>query len=87
MSDSLRLAGVVRESIVDGPGIRFVVFCQGCPHKCPGCHNAVTHDFSAGFDCDINKIVNAVDENPLLSGVSFSGGEPAGQPAGFRALA
>ena len=87
MSDSLRLAGVVRESIVDGPGIRFVVFCQGCPHKCPGCHNAVTHDFSAGFDCDINKIVNAVDENPLLSGVTFSGGEPACQPAGFRALA
>ena len=42
----LRLAGIVRESIVDGPGIRFTVFCQGCPHGCPGCHNPETHDFN-----------------------------------------
>lgn len=87
MSETLRIAGIVRESIVDGPGIRFVVFCQGCPHNCPGCHNAVTHDFNGGFQCDIDKIVAAIDENPLLSGVTFSGGEPACQPAGFNALA
>lgn len=87
MSETLRLAGVVRESIVDGPGIRFVVFCQGCPHHCPGCHNAVTHDFKEGFDCDTDKIISAIDENPLLQGVTFSGGEPACQPAGFLALA
>ena len=84
---SLRLAGVVKESIVDGPGIRFTVFCQGCPHHCPECHNPVTHDFSGGFDCDIDKITAAIDENPLLAGVTFSGGEPACQPAGFLALA
>ncbi|MFQ7102425.1 MAG: 4Fe-4S cluster-binding domain-containing protein, partial [Anaerovoracaceae bacterium] len=47
----LRLAGIVRESIVDGPGIRFTVFCQGCPHGCPGCHNPETHDFKGGSDC------------------------------------
>jgi anaerobic ribonucleoside-triphosphate reductase activating protein len=87
MSETLRIAGIVRESIVDGPGIRFVVFCQGCPHHCPGCHNPVTHDFKGGSDCDIEKIIAAIDEDPLLSGVTFSGGEPACQPAGFSTLA
>ena len=45
----LRLAGVIRESVVDGPGYRFVVFTQGCPHRCEGCHNPETHDFEAGY--------------------------------------
>lgn len=83
----IRIAGVVKESIVDGPGIRFVVFCQGCPHHCPGCHNAATHDFAGGYDCEVSKITEAVDANPLLDGVTFSGGEPACQPEGFLALA
>lgn len=84
---SLRLAGVVRESIVDGPGLRFAIFCQGCPHSCPKCHNQDTHDFSGGYDCDIQKIVNAIEENPLLSGVTFSGGEPSHQPVAFLEIA
>ena len=84
---SIRLAGIVRESIVDGPGIRFVIFCQGCPHHCFNCHNQVTHDFNGGYDCGIDRILSAVDENPLLSGVTFSGGEPACQPGAFAALA
>ena len=84
---TLRLAGVVRESIVDGPGMRFVVFCQGCPHHCKNCHNEVTHDFMGGFECEVGKIVYAIDENPLLSGVTFSGGEPICQPEGFLELA
>ena len=84
---SLRLAGVVRESIVAGPGLRFAIFCQGCPHNCPKCHNQDTHDFSGGYDCDIQKIVNAIEENPLLSGVTFSGGEPSHQPVAFLEIA
>lgn len=84
---TIRLAGVVRESIVDGPGLRFTVFCQGCPHGCEGCHNPDTHDFSGGYDCDIDKILAAVDENPLLDGVTFSGGEPMCQPEAFSLLA
>ena len=84
---SLRLAGVVRESIVDGPGLRFAILCQGCPHNCPKCHNQDTHDFSGGYDCDIQKIVNAIEENPLLSGVTFSGGEPSHQPVAFLEIA
>ncbi len=85
--NSIRLAGVVRESIVDGPGLRFTVFCQGCPHGCEGCHNPATHDFDGGYDCEITKIIAAVDENPLLDGVTFSGGEPMCQPEAFANLA
>ena len=84
--DSIRIAGIVRESIVDGPGLRFAVFCQGCPHGCPGCHNQETHDFNGGYDCDISKIVDAVDKDPLLDGVTFSGGEPFCQPEPLAAL-
>ncbi len=88
MSDKvLKIAGVVRESIVDGPGIRFTIFCQGCPHNCEGCHNMQTHDFEAGSDCTLDKLINAIDENPLLQGVTFSGGEPFSQPGPLADLA
>ena len=85
--NTIRIAGVVRESIVDGPGLRFTVFCQGCPHHCEGCHNMATHDFSGGYDCEISKIMDAIDQNPLLDGVTFSGGEPMCQPEAFYNLA
>lgn len=83
----LRIAGVVRESIVDGPGIRFTVFCQGCPHDCPECHNPQTHDFDGGYDCDTDRIFDEIMKNPLLKGVTFSGGEPFCQAEAFAALA
>lgn len=72
----LRIAGIVNESIVDGPGIRLTVFVQGCPHHCPGCHNKHTHDFDAGSMISIDEILERVRNNPLLDGVTFSGGEP-----------
>ena len=72
----LMLAGVMDESIVDGPGIRYVVFVQGCPHRCEGCHNPQTHDFSGGQTADIPKILEEIDGDPMISGVTFSGGEP-----------
>ena len=87
MTYILRLSGVVKESIVDGKGLRFVVFCQGCPHHCPECHNPHTHDFNAGTDTDIEKIVSEVLKNPMLQGVTFSGGEPFCQAEAFAALA
>lgn len=87
MGETLRIAGVVKESIVDGKGLRFVVFCQGCPHNCPGCHNPNTHDFSGGYDIDIEKIVEEIKKNPLLQGVTFSGGEPFCQAKAFTDLA
>ncbi len=72
----IRLAGIVRESIVDGPGLRFVVFVQGCPHKCEGCHNPETHDFSGGSMTTTAKIWAQIEKNPMIKGVTFSGGEP-----------
>jgi len=72
----IKLAGVVRESIVDGPGIRLTVFTQGCPHKCNGCHNPQTHDFNGGYMSNTDNILKVVKENPMLQGITFSGGEP-----------
>jgi len=83
----LRIAGVIRESIVDGPGWRFVVFAQGCPHRCPGCHNPKTHDFEDGTDVTPEKIMEEAKKNPLLAGLTFSGGEPFCQPEPFARLA
>lgn len=86
MVDTMRIAGVVKESIVDGKGLRFVVFCQGCPHGCPGCHNPQTHDFSGGYDIELSKIVAEIEKNPLLQGVTFTGGEPFCQAEAFAEL-
>lgn len=83
----LRLAGVIRESVVDGPGYRLVVFVQGCPHRCEGCHNPETHDFQGGYDSDTGRILDAVRANPLLRGVTLSGGEPFCQAAALAHLA
>ena len=80
MACKLRISGIERESIVDGPGIRYVVFTQGCPHACPGCHNPQTHSFDGGTDVDIENLFDEIKQNPLLSGVTFSGGEPFCQP-------
>jgi anaerobic ribonucleoside-triphosphate reductase activating protein len=87
MSKKVRIAGVVKESIVDGPGIRFVVFAQGCPHHCDGCHNPATHDFNEGNLIEIETIINEMKKNPLLDGITLSGGEPFEQPEAFGELA
>lgn len=75
----LRIAGVIRESIVDGPGLRFVVFTQGCPHHCEGCHNPQTHDPNGGYEISIERILEEFGKNPLLQGITLSGGEPFSQ--------
>ena len=77
---SIRIAGTISESIVDGPGFRYVVFTQGCPHHCEGCHNPQTHDFAGGSVVDTGTLLGQIQANPLLSGVTFSGGEQFCQP-------
>ena len=72
----IRLAGLEPESIVDGPGYRFTVFVQGCPHNCPGCHNPQTHDFSGGHLADTDDVIAHLGKNPLVRGLTLSGGEP-----------
>lgn len=83
---NLRIAGVVNESIVDGKGIRYTIFVQGCPHHCEGCHNPQTHDFSGGNEITIQQLLKDIQKDPLLSGVTFSGGEPFCQPEALAAL-
>ena len=83
----LDLSGIVSDSIVDGPGIRTTIFCQGCPHHCPGCHNPETWDFGCGTQVPVEDLVDVVRSNPLCRGVTFSGGEPFAQAAGFAKLA
>lgn len=74
--DKIRIAGVVKESTVDGPGFRYVIFTQGCPHHCEGCHNPETHDMNGGHLESITTIVEDIKKNPLLKGVTLSGGDP-----------
>ena len=87
MGKTIRVAGVVNESIVDGPGFRYTVFVQGCPHKCPGCHNPDTHDFGGGTPVVLRDILADIRRNPLLRGVTFSGGEPFCQAEALLPLA
>ena len=83
----LKIAAIEPESIVDGPGLRMTIFTQGCPHHCPGCHNPDTHDWNGGIYKDIMEIVRQYQDNPLLSGVTFSGGEPFLQASVLACLA
>ena len=82
----LRLAGITRESVVDGPGIRVVVYAQGCPHGCPGCHNPDTHDPSGGELFDVEQVAQIIRSVPIAQGVTFSGGEPFSQAEAFAEL-
>ena len=83
----IRLAGIVEESIVDGPGYRMAVFVQGCPHGCPGCHNPMTHDPAGGYLADTDAIVAKLGKNPLVRGVTLTGGEPMMQAAALCEIA
>ena len=83
----IRIADLVQESIVDGPGIRLVVFLQGCQHRCKGCHNPATWDFDGGRLIDTDEIIAMMDANPLLDGITLSGGEPFAQMVPCRELA
>lgn len=83
----LRLAGLVNDSIVDGPGLRYTVFVQGCPHHCLGCHNPESHSFEAGKWVSEEKVAERILSNHILDGVTFSGGEPFCQAEGLSRLA
>lgn len=82
----LRVAGLVMDSIVDGPGLRLSVFTQGCLHACPGCHNPQSHDPMGGEWITIRAILQKIQKNPLLSGVTLTGGEPLVQAEACGAL-
>ncbi|MCL2014243.1 MAG: anaerobic ribonucleoside-triphosphate reductase activating protein [Oscillospiraceae bacterium] len=86
-NQKIRIAKIEKESIVDGPGLRLAVFVQGCPHRCAGCHNPQTHSFDGGQIISANEIAVLAALNPLLQGITFSGGEPFCQAEPLAALA
>lgn len=76
MDKNIRLAGITYESLVNGPGMRRVYFTQGCRHKCPGCQNPSTHCINGGEDRNMDELIDDLKDNPMLRGVTFSGGDP-----------
>lgn len=72
----MRIAGIIRESITDGPGYRHVIFVQGCPHHCPECHNPQSWDFEGGTETTPAELLEGIRKNPMARGVTLSGGEP-----------
>ena len=75
------------DSIVDGEGIRTVIWTQGCAHKCPGCHNPGTHSFDDGYLLDIEEAKSMIDNLEGQDGITFSGGDPFYQPEECAVLA
>lgn len=80
-------ADLQEDSIVDGEGIRTVLWTQGCPHHCPGCHNPQTHDRNGGVVVDIEEIKELVSNLKGQDGLTFSGGDPFMQPASCAEIA
>lgn len=86
-SSDFRCAGFTDESVVDGPGLRAVIFFQGCPHHCPGCHNPQTWNFQGGQPVSVESVWEDISLHPLLQGITLSGGEPLSQPKAARFFA
>lgn len=83
----MKIANYIQDSIVDGPGLRFTLFTQGCPHHCPGCHNPQTHAFDGGKEIPVEELTKIILHNPLTDGITLSGGEPFAQPEACAELA
>lgn len=82
-----RLAGEIKHSLVNGPGIRYVVFFQGCPHHCEGCQNPETHAISGGMEADTDAVMERIRKAKFLDGVTLSGGDPLMQPEACGSIA
>ncbi len=84
---TISLFGTVPDSIVDGPGLRYAVFVQGCSHGCPGCHNPESQPACGGTETRVADVLADIEANGLVHDVTLSGGEPFEQPAACAALA
>ncbi len=83
---TLSILEIVEDTTVDGPGFRTTVYCAGCPNRCPGCHNPQSWDIANGKAMEVEEVLEIVLADPFAD-VTFSGGDPMFQPAGFAALA
>lgn len=84
---NVRLAGIVNESVSDGPGLRIALFFQGCKHQCPGCHNPQTWPIQAGTEYEVEVLLHRLPDTPLIRGVTLSGGDPFYQPLAAAQIA
>ncbi|GFZ34140.1 anaerobic ribonucleoside-triphosphate reductase-activating protein [Clostridium zeae] len=88
MEDNMiRLSGIIHESLVNGPGIRRVFFSQGCKHNCKECFNPETHNFDGGELRNMDELIEDLKSNPIITGVTFSGGDPFEQADKFSYMA
>lgn len=83
---TISILDIVEDTTVDGPGFRTTVYSAGCPNCCPGCHNPHSWDIANGHEVDVEDILKVILADPFAD-VTFSGGDPMFQPAGFAALA
>lgn len=77
---------IIEDTMVDGPGFRTSIYCAGCRHACPGCHNPQSWDFDGGHPMTTEEIMRIIEADPYAN-VTFSGGDPMYQPEGFVELA
>lgn len=87
MDKTIKLSGIAYESLVNGPGMRRVFFAQGCKHNCKGCFNPETHDLYGGEERNLDELIKDTIDNPILRGVTFSGGDPWEQADKFAYMA
>lgn len=83
----INIAGTIPDSIVDGPGVRYVVFAQGCNHHCKGCQNPQTWDFNKGKSVEVKELFDDIMKSVISKRVTFSGGDPFYQVPAFAELA
>lgn len=86
MSSTIRIAGIIKSDLANGPGIRTTVFFQGCKHHCPGCQNAQTWDPDGGVERTVDRVIAEILDDKLSAGLSISGGEPLDQLDGLMEL-
>ena len=82
----IRVLDILEDTMVDGPGFRTSIYCAGCRHACPGCHNPQSWSFDGGHDMTTNDIMRVIEADPYAN-VTFSGGDPMYQAEGFLELA
>ncbi|MDH4421909.1 MULTISPECIES: anaerobic ribonucleoside-triphosphate reductase activating protein [Bacillus] len=82
----MKVMNIIHDSVVDGEGLRTVVFFAGCPHRCFGCHNPKSWNICNGTEMTVEEIVKEIESNPLTD-VTFSGGDPFFQAAEVKKVA
>lgn len=83
----MQICGEIKHSFVNGPGCRYVIFFQGCPHRCPGCQNPETHDIDGGVRISTEEVIDHICKAKHLDGITLSGGDPLLQPEACKEIA